>query len=100
MRPFGGVTGGEMMTDAPAILVGWKRDRTRHGFVVTLQLAHSAEAVRRQDYERVSLVVNERQLRSLTRDLVRALDDRGLDTFHRPTGWRRWAALLRKSGRR
>ena len=87
------------MTEAPAILVGWKRDRTRHGFVVTLQLARSAEDVRRQDYERVSLVVNDRQLRSLTRDLVRALDDRGLDTFHRPTGWRRWTALLRKGAR-
>jgi beta-xylosidase len=89
-----------MMTDAPAILVGWKRDRTPHGYVVTLQLAGSAEDVRRQDYERVSLVVNDRQLRSLTRDLVRALDDRGLDAFHRPTGWRRWVALMRDRRRR
>ncbi len=87
------------MTEAPAILIGWKRDRTRHGCVVTLQLARSAEDVRRQEYERVSLAVN-RQTDPLTRDLVRALDDRGLDTFHRPTGWRRWTALLRNGARR
>lgn len=86
---------GGMMTDAPAILIGWKRDRTRHGFVVTLQLARSAGHAHRQDYDRVSMVLNERQLRSLTRDLVRASDDRGLDVFHRPHGWRRWLALLR-----
>lgn len=82
------------MVQTPAILVGWKRDISDHGIILTMQVADTAQDAQRRHYHKVSLVLNERQLRSFTRDLVRASALRGLDVFHEPRGWRRLFHLV------
>lgn len=89
---------GLMMPEAPAILVGWKRDVTEHGIVLTMQVARTADDARLRRNDKVAIVLNERQLRSFARDLVRASASRGLDVFHEARGWRRLLQLVR--GRR
>ena len=62
-------------------LIGWRRAESDHGIVVRLQIAASADDVRNQRWETIDLALNDRQLRSLTRDLMRAAKQRGLDLF-------------------
>lgn len=80
----------------PTILIGWKREQSEHGCVLTFQLAESAADVRGGRLLDSSVVMNDRQLRSLARDLARAADDRGLQLFARPPWWKRLFALGRE----
>jgi hypothetical protein len=71
-------------------LVGWKRQPTEHGCVLTIQLAASSRDFNDRNFDVVHLSMNERQLRSLARDLARAADDRGLLLWARPRRWKFW----------
>jgi len=76
-------------------LLDWERRRADHGVIVTL---HIAESGMRGGHHRVSVALNDRQLRALTRDLTRAARARGL-TIEAPTPlgtrlWRRLKALV------
>lgn len=80
----------------PTILIGWRRKQSEHGCVLTLQLAGSAADVRSGALQEPSVVMNDRQLRSLARDLSRAADEKGIDLFARPTWWKRLLTLSRR----
>ena len=60
-------------------LAGWKRSKTPSGATFSLQLAENQVAWAAQDYHRVHITMNDRQLRSFARDLARAAEARGLD---------------------
>jgi hypothetical protein len=77
------------MPDDAALLVGWRRTPARSGIVLSLQLVRSVADFREHRFERLAIALNDRQLRSLARDLQRAAAARGLDLFAQPTGWRR-----------
>jgi hypothetical protein len=71
---------GERLSGA---LIGWERRGSQHGCVVTLQLVENAAQHHDHQYHRVSMALNDRQLRSLARDLARAAQSRGLDLHAR-----------------
>ena len=78
-------------------LVGWQRTDSAHGAVLRLQVARSSAEYRQRDWETVEVALNERQLRSLARDLARATRDRNIPLFA-PTGlWGRLRLVLRRS---
>ncbi|MBO9603697.1 MAG: hypothetical protein J7496_14435 [Novosphingobium sp.] len=64
---------------ARGALAGWRRTPSGHGIVLTLQVAESVAAFERKEFDRVELALNDRQLRSLARDLERAARSRGMD---------------------
>ena len=74
----------------PRALVGWKREETQHGILMTLQLIRDAEGYRDRRFDRVLIVLSDRQLRSLARDLTRASAARGMDLFAPRPWWRFW----------
>lgn len=76
----------EQLTGA---LAGWKRTRTTSGIVLSFQVAASVEDLHQRRLSRVDLALNDRQLRSLARDLIRAAEQRDLDIFARPRWWTR-----------
>ncbi|WP_076072061.1 hypothetical protein [Sphingomonas montana] len=78
---------------ARGALVGWKRERSQHGILLTIQVADGVEHATGQHWQIVQLALNERQLRSFARDLARAAEERGLELFPRPRP--RWRRLLR-----
>lgn len=59
-------------------LIGWKRNPSEHGIVLSLQTASSVENARNKQFDTLSLALNDRQLRSLVRDLQRAALERGV----------------------
>lgn len=71
----------ESMTLQGGALIGWRREESEHGIVLRVQLAPSVDAVRADRLEAIDITLNDRQLRSLTRDLMRAAHGRGLDLF-------------------
>ena len=71
-------------------LVGWRRQGTETGCLVTLQVASSADDFVSQSFDRVELALNDRQLRSLARDLARAAEERGLQLRARRRPLRFW----------
>lgn len=73
------------------VLSGWKRTRTAHGIVLTLQLIDSPADFAAQRFEKVNVAMNDRQLRSFARDITRAAQDRGLDLFAKKPWWRFWS---------
>ncbi|PAX06326.1 hypothetical protein [Sphingomonas lenta] len=77
-------------------LAGWKRSEVEHGVVLALQLVRSADAYRERDFDVVEVTMNDRQLRSLARDLIRAAHARGLDLHARPAWWRFWRRRRRR----
>ena len=76
-------------------LIDWERRGSDHGIIVTL---HVAEAGMRGGHHRLSVALNDRQLRALTRDLMRASRARGLSvesrTPFRTRLWRRLKSLV------
>ena len=64
-------------------LIGWRRVESEHGIVLRLQVARTADDVWTNRWETLDLALNDRQLRSLTRDLMRAATARKLDLFSR-----------------
>jgi hypothetical protein len=69
-------------------LAGWRRHETPHGIVLNLQIAASAEKVAARDFMPVAVALNDRQLRSLARDLTRAAASRGIDLWPRQSLWK------------
>lgn len=69
-------------------LIGWERQRSRHGMILTVQLVENAAQYQDHQYHRVTMALNDRQLRSLARDLARAAQARGLD-LRSQLPWRR-----------
>lgn len=59
-------------------LAGWRWSLTGNGVVVRIQVATSKREFDDRDFVTVDLALNDRQLRSLTRDMIRATDERGL----------------------
>jgi hypothetical protein len=78
-----------MITVATGALAGWKHRETPSGLVLTLQIAADAEAFQQRRFKVVQVALNDRQLRSLTRDLARMTMRRGMDLFARPSLWGR-----------
>lgn len=76
---------------SPRALIGWKREQSRSGIVVTLQLIADHAAYRAGEVDRVPVVLSDRQLRSFARDLARANAERGMDLFARRPWWKFWA---------
>ncbi|MCW2336618.1 hypothetical protein M2337_000851 [Sphingobium sp. B2D3A] len=72
-------------------LIDWERRGADHGVILTL---HIAESGMRGGHHRVSTALNDRQLRALTRDLMRAARARGLSIESRtPLRTRIWRRL-------
>ena len=71
---------GKRLTGA---LIGWERKGSQHGCVVTLQIIENAAEYSDNQYHRVSMALNERQLRSPARDLARASQARCVDLHAR-----------------
>lgn len=71
-------------------LVGWKRRRSANGIILTIQLATSEAAAQNRDYDQISFALNDRQIRSLARDLQRVAKERGIQLRARP----RWTKFL------
>jgi hypothetical protein len=84
----------------PAIVAGWRREQSANGIVLTVQLAFTRQQADERRWEKLPLVLNDRQLRSLTRDLTRAAQERGIRLFA-PAPWWRWltARLTGRSAR-
>ncbi len=75
-------------------LIGWERLSTRNGVVMNLQLVETSAQYQDKAYHRVAMALNDRQLRSLARDLIRAAKRRGIDLRARPPLHRRlWIGL-------
>ncbi len=68
----------EGATSLSGALIGWRRNSSRHGVILTLQIVENATQYQDHHYHQVNLALNERQLRSLARDLARASRSRGL----------------------
>ena len=71
-------------------LVGWKRRRSANGIILTIQLATSEAKAQSRDYDQISFALNDRQIRSLARDMQRVAKERGIQLRARP----RWMSLL------
>lgn len=81
-------------------LIGWARQSSRHGIILTMQVVHTASDYKEHRFHKVSVALNERQLRSLARDLSRAARARGLSLQSRvPMHRRLWRRLKHMVGR-
>jgi uncharacterized glyoxalase superfamily protein PhnB len=76
-----------MSQQAVGALVGWKRTQTDHGVMLTMQLATSKADYDQRDFQLVQIALNDRQLRSLTRDLRRAAEARGIELWAKRRWW-------------
>jgi len=86
----------ERGTDISGALIGWARHSSRHGVVMTLQIVQNAAEYQDHRYHRVSMALNDRQLRSLARDLARAARGRGISLRSKPPLRKRiWQRLRR-----
>lgn len=65
-------------------LAGWQRTMTNYGCVLTIQIGESEEQFETHEYQRVLVALNDRQLRSLARDLQRAAETRGIKLWGKP----------------
>lgn len=83
-----------MLSEMAGGLVGWRRNQVPGGTVLTLQVATSTQAFHDDDYTRVYLALNDRQLRSLARDLYRATEAKGIPLFAPRRWWRFWSRRL------
>jgi hypothetical protein len=79
------------MSDSPALLgalAGWRRTGTDSGCVLELQLVASKQDFEARNFIRVDMALNDRQLRSLARDLARAAEERGVRLWGKKPRWR------------
>lgn len=67
-------------------LVGWTRHAAEHGIILSLRLVRSRQDYQEERFHNVSIALNDRQLRSLTRDLMRSA---GMEVETRPPWWHR-----------
>jgi uncharacterized Ntn-hydrolase superfamily protein len=75
-------------------LVGWKRQGSENGTVITLKVQTVGMTSDRQ-YVDVAIALNDRQIRSLTRDMQRAAAGRGITLWSQPKWWRALLTLGR-----
>jgi hypothetical protein len=64
-------------------LIGWDRHQSASGIVLSLQIAENQQEFVDKNWSRMNLALNDRQLRSLARDLERAAKARGIK-LHAP----------------
>ena len=74
-------------SEVTGALIGWERKGSRHGIILTMQIVENAAQYQDHRYHRVAVALNDRQLRSMARDLARAARSRGLDLRAKPP-WR------------
>lgn len=86
---------GEMSREMLGALAGWKRCASNQGIILTLQVARDTDHYKNGVFTRVHLALNDRQLRSLTRDLTRAATERGVDLWAPKPWWKLWARTRR-----
>lgn len=77
------------MTERLGALAGWTWTETPGGVTLKLQMAGSVEDFRERRFQHVILSLNDRQLRSIIRDLSRAAAVRGLPLFAKRSWWQR-----------
>jgi hypothetical protein len=78
--------------DVPVVrgaLAGWRQSPSEHGTVLRLQVARTVDDARNKSFDKVEIALNERQLRSFTRDLVRVAAERDIRLFSRRSLWAR-----------
>lgn len=68
-----------MLSLVVGALAGWKWTRADNGVVLSVQLAPSTESFETCTFATVSMALNDRQLRSLARDIKRMAAERGLE---------------------
>lgn len=68
-------------------LIGWKRRPTQNGIILMLQVLTPGAFALRGDFDNVTVVLNDRQLRSFARDLQRAAMSRGISLGPKPKWW-------------
>ncbi|WP_156141152.1 hypothetical protein [Sphingomonas sp. 37zxx] len=73
-------------------VAGWRRFEGASGIVLRLQLFEGHEAFEQRRLDRVDLSLDDRQLRSLARDLVRAVEQRGMALHDKRAWWQLWKA--------
>ena len=79
--------------DLSGALLAWKRRGSQSGVIMTLQIVENAEEDGR--CHRVKLALSDRQLRSITRDLVQVAHERGIKVHTRRPLYERIRKLLR-----
>lgn len=97
MEPYSQATATEQPVPrprTPAIVAGWRREQSANGIVLTMQIAFTRQQADKRNWEKLPLVLNDRQLRSLTRDLTRAAQERGIRLFATAPWWRRLLTRL------
>jgi|GEM_PF-2365724 hypothetical protein len=75
---------------ARGALAGWRRKITENGCILKMQIAQSAEAFKNRAFDSVEIALNDRQLRSLARDLQRVADERGVELWAKRPLWKQW----------
>lgn len=75
---------------ATGALAGWKRSPAANGILLTVQIAQTTESFQNREFATVHMALNDRQLRSLARDLARAAEERGIDLWAKRPWWKRW----------
>jgi hypothetical protein len=81
-----------MTAVATGALVGWERNPAAYGIILRMQILTTRDDEGFSNFVEVQVALNDRQLRSLARDLRRAADERGLQL--RPA--RRWWQLRKR----
>jgi hypothetical protein len=79
--------------DFSGALLAWKRRGSQSGVVMTLQIVENADQDNR--CHRVKLQLNDRQLRSIARDLVQIAHERGIEVRTRRSLRERIRRLLK-----
>lgn len=59
-------------------LAGWRRRQMESGVVLRLQISTTVDDYRNKSFQHCNVALNDRQLRSLARDLARAAEERGI----------------------
>lgn len=71
-------------------LKGWERTPSEHGTIITLWILTPEAAQSDNEADKVSMALNDRQIRSLARDLARAASDRSITLQADTRWWRRF----------
>lgn len=66
-------------------LAGWRRQMTPRGCIFKLEITDSAAPCDEGDFHHVEIVLDDQQIGSFARDLLRTADRRGIDLWPRPT---------------
>jgi hypothetical protein len=70
-----------MATLAMGLLAGWKRKSAEHYIVLSIQVLESGGGLNQPEVGKVVIAISDQQLCSLSRDLVRAAKERGLEVW-------------------